>query len=56
MLKELIEKLLDADDGISEGAYTALTGYLSALGESELLKEVSYRAEACDGRFYFPSN
>ena len=56
MLKELVEKLLDDDDGISERAYTALLGYLNELGETELLKDVSYRAEACDGRFYFPSS
>ena len=54
MLKELIEKLLDDDDGISETAYVALLNYLNELGETKLVKEVSRRSESTDGRFYFP--
>ena len=55
MLKQLIETLLNDDDGISTEAYSALLELLNGLGETKLLEEVNNRVKSSNGRYYFLS-
>ena len=53
-LKELIENLLDDDEGISSEAYSSLLNYLATINEPGLLEEVNNRVKTTDDRYYFP--
>ena len=52
MLKQLIENLLNDDEGISSEAYSSLLEYLNELGETDLLEDVNNRVRSCNGRYY----
>ena len=52
MLEQLIEHLLDDDEGISSDAYSSLLEYLDSLGKTELLEALNNRVRACNGRYY----
>ena len=54
MLKQLIEKLLNNDEGISVEAYGALLDYIAELGEYDLIADVNNRVMSTNGRYYFP--
>ncbi len=56
MLKNLIANLLDDDEGISSGAYSALLDYLASIGEHSLIEEVNNMVSVTDDRYYFPSS
>jgi hypothetical protein len=61
-MKKLIDALLNDDHGISEDAYNALLQYLDDVAYSgdfvspQYVKYIEYvkKADATDGRFYFP--
>tara|TARA_A100001391_G_C4835320_1_gene215352 strand:- start:75 stop:296 length:222 start_codon:yes stop_codon:yes gene_type:complete len=53
-LKELIENLLDDDEGISSEAYSSLLSYLATINEMNLLEEINNRVKTANGRYYFP--
>ena len=52
-LKELIENLLDDDEGISSEAYSSLLNYLATINEPGLLEEVNNKVQSSNGRYYF---
>ena len=53
MLKQLIENLLNDDEGISAEAYGCLLDYIAELGEYDLIAEVNNRVSyAENGRYY----
>ena len=53
MLKQLIENLLNDDEGISAEAYGSLLDYIAELGEYDLIAEVNNRVSyAENGRYY----
>jgi hypothetical protein len=53
MLKQLIEKLLNNDEGISAEAYGCLLDYIAEQGEYDLIAEVNNRVTyAENGRYY----
>ena len=54
MLKQLIEKLLNNDEGISAEAYGVLLDYIAELGDYDLIAEVNNRVMSTNGRYYFP--
>jgi len=54
MLEQLIEKLLNDDDGISRDAYIALIDYLNQIERKDLVKEITSKTASADGRFFFP--
>ena len=54
MLEQLIEKLLNDDDGISRDAYIALIEYLNQIERVDLVKEITAKSTSADGRFFFP--
>lgn len=54
MLEQLIEKLLNDDDGISHDAYIALIDYLNQIKRKDLVKEITSKTVSADGRFFFP--
>lgn len=54
MLEQLIEKLLNDDDGISHDAYIALINYLNQIERKDLVKEITSKTASTDGRFFFP--
>jgi len=54
MLEQLIEKLLNDDDGISHDAYIALINYLNQIERKDLVKEITSKTVSADGRFFFP--
>ena len=54
MLKQLIENLLNDDEGISAEAYGSLLDYIAEQGEYDLIAEVNNRVSyAENGRYYF---
>ena len=53
-LKEMIENLLDDDEGISSEAYSSLLNYLATIDEPGLLEDVNNQVESANGRYYFP--
>ena len=53
-LKELIENLLDDDEGISSEAYSSLLSYLATINEMDLIEEINNRVKSSNGRYYFP--
>ena len=53
-LKELIENLLDDDEGISSEAYSSLLNYLATIDEPGLLEDINNQVDSADGRYYFP--
>ena len=53
-MEKLIGALLNDENGICEEAYNALVEYLETAGMSDMLAWVK-RADATDGRFYFPA-
>ena len=53
-MEKLIGALLNDENGICEEAYNALVEYLEKTNKQKLLAWVK-RADATDGRFYFPS-
>jgi hypothetical protein len=54
MLKQLIENLLNDDEGISAEAYGSLLDYIAELGEYDLIAEVNDRVSYTEnGRYYF---
>ncbi len=56
MLGQLIEKLLNDEDGISSDAYTKLIEYLTEIDRVDLVREVTKKAHSSNGRFYFPES
>jgi len=54
MLEQLIEKLLNDDDGISCDAYVVLIEYLNQIERQDLVKEITSKSVSVDGRFFFP--
>ena len=53
MLKQLIENLLNDDEGISAEAYGSLLDYIAEQGEYDLIAEVNNRVSyAENGRYY----
>jgi len=54
MLKQLIENLLNNDEGISAAAYGSLLDYIAELGEYDLIADVNNRVMSTNGRYYFP--
>jgi|TARA_R110000803_G_scaffold106982_3_gene175089 hypothetical protein len=53
MLKQLIENLLNDDEGISAEAYGCLLDYIAEQGEYDLIAEVNNRVTyAENGRYY----
>jgi hypothetical protein len=52
-LKELIENLLDDDEGISSEAYSSLLNYLATINEPGLIEEVNNQVKSANGRYYF---
>lgn len=55
MIRELIENLLDDDEGISSESYSSLLEYLASVNEMSLIEEVNNRVKSSDGRYYFMS-
>lgn len=53
-LKELIENLLDDDEGISSEAYSSLLAYLASIDEMSLVEDINNRVQATNSRYYFP--
>ena len=53
-LKELIENLLDDDEGISSEAYSSLLSYLASIDEMNLVEDINNRVQTTNGRYYFP--
>ena len=51
-MNQLIQLLLDTDEGISEAAYVALLDYLASIEEFELLADINNRVKSCNGRRY----
>ena len=56
MLEQLIEKLLNDEDGISSDAYTKLIEYLTEIDRVDLVRQVSKKANSSNGRFYYPES
>ena len=56
MLEQLIEKLLNDEDGISSAAYSDLIEYLTEIDRPDLVRQVTKRACSGNGRFYYPEN
>ncbi len=56
MLEQLIEKLLNDEDGISSDAYTMLIEYLTEIDRIDLVRQVSKKANSANGRFYYPES
>ena len=56
MLEQLIEKLLNDEDGISSDAYTKLIEYLTEIDRVDLVRQVSKKANSANGRFYYPES
>lgn len=54
MLVNLINKLLNDDDGISEDAYLALTNYLSCENSytNRVLRSLTKHVKSANGRYY----
>ncbi len=44
--------ILDDDEGISEDSWNRLTDYLQAIGEMELIGELTNLVKSCNGRRY----
>ncbi len=53
MLKQLIENLLNNDEGISAEAYGCLLDYIAEQGDYDLIAEVNNRVMSTNGRYYF---
>jgi hypothetical protein len=51
-LRNFVMAVLDDDSGISEVAWHELGHLLMAVGELELLTELSAQVDACDSRFF----
>ena len=47
-----ILSILNDDEGISEDSWDRLTEYLQAIGEMELIGELSGLVKSCNGRRY----
>ena len=47
-----IFSILDDDEGISEESWNRLTDYLQAIGEMELIGELTSLVKSCNGRRY----
>ena len=47
-----ILSILNDDEGISEDSWDRLTDYLQAIGEMELIGELSGLVKSCNGRRY----
>ena len=51
-LREFVLAVLNDDDGISDNAWNLLNNLLQALGEFELIGELSSIVDGCDGRVW----
>ncbi len=56
MLEQLIEKLLNDEDGISSAAYSKLIEYLTEIDRIDLVRQVTKRSNSANGRFYYPES
>ena len=50
--RQFIFSILDDDEGISEESWNRLTDYLQAIGEMELIGELTGLVKSCNGRRY----
>ena len=56
MLINLINKILNDEDGISEDAYLALVEYLQYRCENRALRSLTKHVKTANGRYYLTQN